>query len=240
MHRFIKVTYVLCLLLYNSIFLPDTSGEIIYGIIPNNISNEKKADKKEFFEVFDYLNESILNLNFSLKFNQNESIFGLEKQMESDINKMSVSYAENIATKGQYYYNIEKNELLREAKSYSKYTLVKSIPSEIKWTITKESKIISGYLCYKATRIKTKTNNFKQNNFLVEAWFCPEIPLSFGPTEYNRLPGLILELRAPLFTFFAKKINLNSKKQNIIPLKSKNIISEEDDIKNFQGLINKN
>jgi GLPGLI family protein len=47
---------------------------------------------------------------------------------------------------------------------------------------------------------------FKRN---VVAWYCPKIPVSFGPKGYGDLPGLILELEEKNITFGAKKITLN-------------------------------
>jgi hypothetical protein len=43
-------------------------------------------------------------------------------------------------------------------------------------------------------------------------------------------------VRAPVFTFFAKKIELSNNPLLINPLKSKNIITEEDNVRNFQRL----
>lgn len=52
------------------------------------------------------------------------------------------------------------------------------------WQIEDETKQIAGYSCQKAT------TTFKGRNY--EAWFCPDIPLSYGPWKLNGLPGLIL------------------------------------------------
>lgn len=48
------------------------------------------------------------------------------------------------------------------------------------WKITTETKKINNFLCYKAIPI--------------EARFCPEIPLPYGPENYAGLPGSIFEV----------------------------------------------
>lgn len=214
----------------------DVSGEIVYAFTPNSVSKEDRQGKDELYSAVDRLNASASDLRFILRFNKNESIFLLENQLESDLNQNAISYARNIITKGKYYCNKKENILLRESHSYDKYTLIKSSLSDSKWHITKESKKIGNYVCYKATQVKSKISSSKKKEFVVEAWFCPRIPVSFGPKEYNGLPGLILEIKDPLFTFYATKINLNNTDLKIIPLKSKNIISEEENIRNFKEL----
>jgi len=57
--------------------------------------------------------------------------------------------------------------------------------SELPWQITQDTKKIAGYDCVKALV------NFRGRVW--EAWFAPEIPLSFGPWKLHGLPGLILE-----------------------------------------------
>lgn len=53
------------------------------------------------------------------------------------------------------------------------------------WSISEETKEISGYQCLKATT--------KYRGREWEAWFAPEIPIPDGPWKLCGLPGLILE-----------------------------------------------
>jgi len=55
------------------------------------------------------------------------------------------------------------------------------------WQIEEDTKIIGGYSCQKAT------TRFKGRNY--EAWFCPEIPMPYGPWKLHGLPGLILSAK---------------------------------------------
>src|SRR5690554_5321382 len=65
------------------------------------------------------------------------------------------------------------------------------------WEVSGERMEIGGYACYKATRTNIRRNprTGKETSFPVIAWFCPELPLSYGPTQYGGLPGLILSLQ---------------------------------------------
>uniref|UniRef100_UPI00404ACD98 GLPGLI family protein n=1 Tax=Flavobacterium sp. TaxID=239 RepID=UPI00404ACD98 len=46
-------------------------------------------------------------------------------------------------------------------------------------------------------------------NLTITAWFCPKIPVPYGPNGYGELPGLILELKTYVSTIIVKTINLN-------------------------------
>tara|TARA_R110002074_G_scaffold22366_3_gene68389 strand:+ start:4790 stop:5485 length:696 start_codon:yes stop_codon:yes gene_type:complete len=54
------------------------------------------------------------------------------------------------------------------------------------WTITNETKTISGYNCQKAT------TTFAGRDYV--AWFTNEIPIADGPYKFNGLPGLIVKI----------------------------------------------
>ena len=92
------------------------------------------------------------------------------------------------------------------------------------WEITQETKKIGSYNCFKA--IIKDTLNTKKKTI---AWFTPKIPVSFGPKEYNGLPGLILELEHSLLRYKVTKIKLNPKRSIIIekPNKGREITEEE-------------
>ena len=92
---------------------------------------------------------------------------------------------------------------------FGKYNVKKEVSKN--WTITSDVKYIDKYKCYKATTEYIVVNPKGTFKFPVIAWFCPEIPLPFGPNGYGNLPGLILELQERNVVFGVKKIALNSK-----------------------------
>lgn len=58
--------------------------------------------------------------------------------------------------------------------------------TSLHWEIQPDSRVIDGYTCQKATTYYAGRD--------YEAWFCPEIPIPYGPYKFGGLPGLILHL----------------------------------------------
>ena len=97
-----------------------------------------------------------------------------------------------------------ENAIYSETFSLGKGIMLKD---ELKknWELHNETKMIDGYLCYKATNINRVENGIKVFNHPVTAWYCPKLPYSYGPNGYSNLPGLILELQVRNVVFGLKK-----------------------------------
>ncbi len=79
------------------------------------------------------------------------------------------------------------------------------------WELHNETKLIDNYLCYKATNVNRVDNGSGRIfNHPVIAWYCPQLPYSYGPNGYSNLPGLILQLQVRNVVFAIKKMDLNS------------------------------
>lgn len=81
---------------------------------------------------------------------------------------------------------------------------------ETNWVLHNESKKINNYLCYKATQEITIKNTKGEFKHIATAWYCPEIPYSFGPFGYGGLPGLIFELHDKFTSFGLKSLYLKN------------------------------
>lgn len=230
-----KISLLLFLLIFNN-NSKEVSGEVIYKFAQNEITKSEKENSKELYGMLDKMNNASKDLDFTLRFNSNESIFYLNQVMESDISPMAISYAKNIVARGRFYYDKSTDKLLREENIYGNNTLIKNTSSSINnWQLINETKYIGKHLCYKAIRSKSKVGPTKTHQFEIIAWYCPEIPLSYGPKEYNGLPGLILELKDTHYTFYASKIKIEKDTSYTIkPLKSKNIITEAEHIERMK------
>ena len=114
----------------------------------------------------------------------------------------------------------------------NKYLVVEPINKN--WVITNESKKIDNYTCYKATSEYIVINGKGEFHHPVIAWFCPELPYSFGPAGYGGLPGLILELQEWNNVFGAIKIEFKSLDEPII-LPTKGIKISNQDYQNKVG-----
>ena len=89
-------------------------------------------------------------------------------------------------------------------------------PIFIDWKLSKDKKVVNGYVCYKATYI----NNDKK----IIAWYTPQVSVPVGPLYYGGLPGVILQLQNEYATYTANEINFNCK--DIEPI-NYNMDSEE-------------
>lgn len=170
-----------------------------------------------------------------LYFNSYSSIFKRVRAMKTSGGlDNEVLMARGIAGRGIRYININSKEHIYQVKSFfieaKKRTKVNVIHPLIKynWTITKESKIISGYLCYKAlTTIEEQGIKGKIKNHIT-AWFTPEISTPSGPKGINGLPGLIVFINISDKYFFSlDKLELNIKNFRIEkPEKAREILKK--------------
>ena len=132
------------------------------------------------------------------------------------------------------YYNQKSKEFLSETLVLDHPVIISKAP--IAWEISNEEpKLINGYLCKKAIQKIAKgndTESAKSPEFI--AWFCPEIPFSFGPERFHGLPGLVLECRSNIVKFQVEKITWHKEELKIDKPNSGEIISEEE-FKNRTG-----
>jgi len=138
-----------------------------------------------------------------LVFKNGEALYKLEEEMQNDgrpdfnINRI---FAGGV---NKYYKNTNTKEFFFE-NNLGELLLTDIAPKE--WQITQESKQIGDYVCFKAIDLSNK----KKTTFV---WFTPQIPVSFGPLDYNGLPGLVILVEMKKRTISASKIVLNPKKE---------------------------
>jgi GLPGLI family protein len=196
-----------------------------------------KLSKEKEFENLEYLKkmqekaiQSTKNITYTLTISDSITRFTLDENMEMDANQNGRAFAmtlievdKDIYVKNNFSYRnngatfFDENEYIIEEKI------------DTNWVLSTETKLIDKKTCYKATTTYYGRNSDKIFQYPITAWYCPEIPLSYGPAGFGGLPGLILELQKNKVTFGATKINLNSKKKTLttMPLKGK-LISKED------------
>ncbi|CAM1370485.1 conserved exported protein of unknown function [Tenacibaculum soleae] len=192
------------------------TGEVVYGVkfnltIDKINENTKKTNKK-------YLNRDLIRslkkmvrnsveVEGVLEFSNGYANYNLLDEMENEGDYGFGSYALKGSGGGKksYYTSLllQKNEV-KDCEMLDECYLIEN--EKPTWQLTQETKIIGGYLCYKAIRTNSEFINFNP-----VAWYTNEIPLGYGPLDYYGLPGLILELELTIVTFKAKKITLNPK-----------------------------
>ena len=200
---------------FNSLY--SQSGQVFYEAISKKYP-ETKENKADVY-IVELENTKIL---LELKFNKTVSYFtkaNLKKGDEFNLGEEGLSI---LIGYEELYYNLKDKLLFSD---YGEF-LIKT-PSNHNWNISSESKKIDNYLCYKATYTESYTaRDGKTKERVITAWFCPELPYSFGPLEFNGLPGLILELEKNGNKVVAKSIIL-SKKEIELKIPNKKTITKE-------------
>lgn len=108
-----------------------------------------------------------------------------------------------------HYLKIDKNkkELLFFEDIGNSVFLVKDIYRDLAWSVTKDTKTIAGFNCFKATV------NYRGRNWI--AWFTPDLALSFGPWKLHGLPGLILEVYDETNRYIMRAVKIDYLKNNV-------------------------
>lgn len=182
--------------------------EVFYDLIPKKI--EKSAidpavsDIMKSFE--ERKDEFILQANtafshFYMKEDGLDEKLSYADRMSKKLNYMLIGYK-------PYYYDKKENNLYFKQDNF----LIKKANS-LNWEITSETKKIDAFVCYKAIYKEKIINRLgEEKEREIAAWFTPDIPYSFGPLEFNGLPGLILELEKLGSKLVAKTIKIDKEK----------------------------
>ncbi len=210
--KFIKFLIIFGFVLGHS----QKQGIITYKIIPADIDkiaafeNVNPVLKKSFKEG----NKEKSNMKLELTFKDDESYFKLIDKLPSQILNQT-HY--NLLVNGKlgnskYYVNKKEKLILREYNEGGNFLLSTKF-DELKWKLTKEKKMIGEYLCFKAVTTKKIFRGTRVNTIPIEAWYCPTIPISFGPFEFCNLPGLVLELKERYDTYGVVSIDFTPEKE---------------------------
>jgi len=142
------------------------------------------------------------------------------------------------------YKNTKEKRITNKSDIMGKLFLIQDKLESQDWKLTKETKNIGKYTCYKAiqtmeidsssfSNLDTVSNkdsiSVEKKKLTITAWYAPEIAVSHGPSRYWGLPGLILEVNDGDNTIVCSKIVLNPKEQKEIvePKKGKQVTQDE-------------
>ncbi len=206
-------------------------GEAVYGVTyTEDVDNENQKKIKDIFtSMYPNIETTANELLFKLEFNNELSVFyanefeGIVSSNEVKLAQGMIGYAFKTWQNTDFYYRYN------ERQSY-----VGQRPKNFEWQITSESKTIDNFLCYKAIGFETITNKkVGRVKKAIIAWFCPEIPYSYGPLHFGGLPGLILELQTQEAVFGLKNLTLKDTKVEKMPnvyLKTEEEILKEEQV----------
>lgn len=183
-----------------------------------------------------------LEKTYTLYFNKIESVFTEDYRLDA-ISGATDSWGANFS-RGVQYKNIADSTLVQSQEFYGKKFLVQDNLQGFQWVITKETKLIGNYLCFRAiTTVPTNDlnwfdfswNDIQESNEVnevamtsVEAWYTLQIPIGHGPAEYWGLPGFILEVSAGTTTILCSEIIINLKDKIEIQAPNKGEVTKID------------
>ncbi|QAA81687.1 GLPGLI family protein [Aequorivita sp. H23M31] len=227
-------------------FAQQISGSAFYTSMYKE--DEPKFDEEEMEDpltqaLAEQLKKGFLD-EYELQFNQEESIFKKIPKLEKpDPNKGGISISMSLMGENEILYkNIKENKLINEKELYGKPFLIQDTIEIRDWKLSKESKTIGEYVCFKATYLPPSLSGDKDNEENssthsetkeeeIIAWYTPQIPVKNGPKNYGGLPGLILEVQEGKLIFLCTKIVLSPKEPMgiIKPSKGKKVSQKEFD-----------
>ncbi|MEE9406494.1 MAG: GLPGLI family protein [Polaribacter sp.] len=224
-----KLTLLFIIFINTVVYAQSISGKVTYVVSMESFSDKKidsisKKLKEKKIKMNKWVRDifkNTPNVNAFLVFSNGESLYIVEDKMQNDGKKTFNINRTFAGGDNRYYKNTKTKEYFFENNT-AELLLTDLKPK--KWKITQESKIIGGYLCYKAIDIASTNKKMKPI-----AWFTPQIPVSFGPKEFNGLLGLVILVEKKRVTISASKIVLNHKKNLKInkPTKGKKETIEE-------------
>lgn len=203
---------------------------VTYGIVFHN--DELINGKDNMFK--EHLDYAVANPNrfmFDLIIDQTGSSFQIKNKLSLDERTLSDKLAFVFAKYPGLIFAF-KDSILKQSNLLGNKVFIKE-DYITAWELTNESKLIDGYLCYKATNVDRVENGTQVFNHPIVAWYCPELPYAFGPIGYGNLPGLILQLQVRNIVYGVLKVDFGSAAlpDYSILKKSEIISSEEEDIR---------
>lgn len=146
-------------------------------------------------------------IQFVLEFHSGKSKFYLEPLMDSDVESLNRRAR---GAQGVFYTDLSKLSSIEEKTNGGERFLI--LHQKKEFNLAAETKVILGYLCYKAKReeivefskVGVAGMNDKINDITI--WYTLDIPVQLGPFDAYGLPGLILEYQLNNSTYTATDI----------------------------------
>lgn len=230
MVRIVIISFLLFLFSINYCLAQLSQLEIFY-----KVKVYKKETNKKVSKTYELVFDEVSNIDLELLFNNNRSVFRKVNVLNIDARTKHIRKMTNLLTgiKGNYYFDLENEKLINEKEFDGVDYIINIQFPKFKWELTNESRLINGYLCYKATTINTYPSSSGITNLEVTAWYASELSIPIGPKVYGGLPGLILELHEGSVgegrTYYASKIDLKPKRDIEILIPNEGEVVSQDE-----------
>ena len=218
-----KFLFLLCYLFCSLQAFSQSSGKIIY---------EEKFDLHlNLPPEREHLKDMIPHYNialFELLYNDDESIYARQKEAEQAEVTSSQGSQQMTMRFGRdnrmVYKNLATDAMIDSREFMQKQFLIKGPPTPRKWKIGKNKKEILGYACMEASFQADSATHIK-------AWFTPQLAISNGPSDFQGLPGMILQIDVNngerVSTATEVTIDSVDTSSIVAPVKGKEVSSEE-------------
>ncbi len=218
--------YILFSLLFltSSLAQAQSAGRIIYEE-KMDLHKTLPPDREDMKQMIPQFNAS----NFEFVFSGDESIYQprKEEEMPEGSNNAPGSQPPPMRfNRGNrvVYKDLAKDTMIDSRDFMQKQFLITGPPTPRKWKIGTKQKEILGYNCMESTfRVDSVTT--------LVAWFTPQLTVSNGPSDYQGLPGMILQIDINDGTrmITATEIKLEEVDTSVIvaPTKGKEVTAEE-------------
>ena len=209
-----------------TLFLLTISASTLYAQEFQGVATYKTKNKIEIeldSTMTDVMQEQIMAMlqkqsekTFTLTFDKEQSIYEEDESLATPSlgNGMMVmsSYGSDLL-----YKNIKEDRYTKQSDFLGKVFLIQDTFEKIDWNLQSDTKNIGKYTCFKATaeqliKIYAHSDESTEKSITITAWYTPQIPVSNGPSKFQGLPGLILELSYDSNTILCSKVILNPTK----------------------------
>lgn len=220
-----KCLFFSLLILSATIAGAQSSGMITYEE-KMDLHKNLPPDRQDMKDMIPQFNIS----KFELIFSGDESLYRAQKQEELPTTStspggppMGMRFGGGRANR-VVYKDLAKDTMIDSRDFMQKQFLITGPPKPRKWKIGTKHKEILGYNCLEAS--------FREDSVTtMVAWFSPQLPVPNGPSDYQGLPGMILQVDVNdgLRMVTATEIKLDSVDTTVIiaPSKGKEVTPEE-------------
>lgn len=225
--KYMKIILCTIVFFYTVLVFSQNNYIIHYKIEPTHGSIEESEEVKNSRLKYLYqdLDEALLSLKGKLIINGSASSFVIESEYSK--NPRALRLAKSYAGNAEYYYGIDDSlNVIKKSFLNEDFFIINNFVLD--WTITDEFKMVDNYKCFKAIAMKSLIIKGKEQKHQITAWFCPEVPISFGPKEFRGLPGLIFELFDDKIKFNLDKIELKFEKIILNKKVNKDFITQKE------------
>ena len=210
MKHLMNLLSVFLLLFSFSFSAQEIGGKITYKA--KNLSAEDRYAKykesdpetyRHFMAVSQQIAEAKAQLIYTLDFNSKAAVFIAEPILGKG-NNIAGGFQRDT---GIYYNSIDEQKRFHQTELKRELYIVEHDP--LKWQITGETKKVGEYTAVRAVSSQIFYRFGEKENLIqdIEAWFVPEIPVSFGPKGYGGLPGLIVDITVAGERLYATNIS---------------------------------